>query len=277
MSGGRGLPVWACLGEAVRFVPRAWGGAWAALALIALAEGASLVLSELGWLERNGWASALLVLAAVALALVVDGALYRLGVFGAAARREGLGFAGLQFGRPELRLLAAQALIGLFLLMIAVAAVVVLAVALTAAGLGEVDFGKVASVADLRGLAGPVPLGVLGALVVGIATVFLLLTVRFSLYAAATVGRRSIVSLNALGIAEGAFWPLLFGLVLVSLPVLGLFAWQRCAAGLTGRDLLVFHGLQALAYAFVQKPLTAGFLSAAYRRLEYAPAEPEGK
>ncbi|MBC6981766.1 hypothetical protein [Caulobacter sp. 17J80-11] len=271
------MPVWACLGEAVRFLPRAWSGAWAALILIGLAVGAPVVLAESGWLRANAWASAPIVLAAVAAALVADGALYRLGVFGADARREGLGVAGLQFGRPELRLLAARLLIDLFLLMIGIASVVVLAVALTAGGLGEVDFATVRSLADLRELAGPVELVVTGALVAGIAAVFLLLSVRFSLYGAATLGRRRIVALNALGVAEGAFWPLLLGIVLVSLPATALFVWQHCVSGLTGRNLLIFHGLQALAYAFVQKPLTAGFLSAAYRRLEYLPAGPDGK
>ncbi|NEX94096.1 hypothetical protein [Caulobacter sp. 17J65-9] len=269
--------MWACLGEAVRFLPRAWSGAWAALILVGLAEAAPLVLSSLGKLPPGGWAPAALVVAAIAAVLVADGALYRLGVFGGQARAEGLGFAGLQFGLPELRLFGAQALISLFLTMIAIAAVVVLAVALTAAELNGVAFGKIHTLADLRGLAGPVQLGVLGVLVVGIAAIFLLLTVRFSLYGAATVGRRRVVSLNALGVAEGSFWPLLFGLVLASAPAVALFVWQHGMSGLTGRNLLIFHGLQALAYAFVQKPLTAGFLSAAYRRLEYLPAGPDGK
>lgn len=266
---GRKLPVWACVGEAVRFVPKALGGAWAALALIAVAEGARLYLAA----EARAW---LAVPLALVFGLVADGALYRLGVFGRDARREGLGFAGLQFGRPELRLLAAQLLIGLFLALIAVAAIVVLAVALTAAGLGAVDVERMTSLADLQGLAGPVELTVVGTLIVGIAATFLLLTVRFSLYGAATVGRRRIVSLNALGVAEGAFWPLLLGLVVVSLPAVAVFAWRACATAPAGQGQLIFYGLQALAYAFVQKPLVAGFLSAAYRRLEYLPAEPEG-
>lgn len=272
---GRKLPVWACVGEAVGFVPKAVGGAWAALALVAAAEAAPLMLSASGRLDEHGWAVVPVTLAALAVVLVADGALFRLGVFGGGARREGLGLAGLQFGRPELRLLAAQLLIGLFLVLIAVAAIVVLAIALTAAELGAVEFEHARSLSDLQGLAGPVELTVVGGLIVGIAAIFLLLSVRFSLYGAATVGRRRIVSLNALGLAEGAFWPLLFGLVLVSSPSIALFAWQAGAEP-NGRDLLIFHGLQALAYAFVQKPLTAGFLSAAYRRLEYLPGEPEG-
>lgn len=273
---GRKLPVWACVGEALLFAPKAWGAAWGALVLIAVAEAVPLALGADGGLRGREWMAAPLGLAAWAVGLIVDGALYRLGVFGREARREGLGFAGLQFGRPELRLLAAQLLIGLFLVLIAVAAIVVLAISLTAAGLAEVDVDKVKTLADLRAFAGPVELGVIGALIVGIAAIFLLLSVRFSLYGAATLGRRRIVSLDAMGLAEGAFWPLLFGLVLVSLPSILLFAWQAGAAAPEGQALLMFQGLQALAYAFVQKPLAAGFLSAAYRRLEYLPAEIEG-
>jgi hypothetical protein len=74
-----------------------------------------------------------------------------------------------------------------------------------------------------------------------------------------------MVSLNSMGVAEGSFWPLLGGLIVVGLPKLVLIGLS--AAGLlsgAARDVasaLVLSGLEA--------PLAAVFLGEAYQRLEY--------
>jgi hypothetical protein len=91
------------------------------------------------------------------------------------------------------------------------------------------------------------------------------LAVRLSLYKAASVARRRIVSVSALGLSEHNFWRLLCGLLVAALPSLALLTWRAwggSAGPWTGAVL-------AVVTAFVQTPLSIGFLSEAYRRLEY--------
>jgi hypothetical protein len=255
---GRRLDLARALGDAGRAVPRAWSLAWGALV------GAAVVAAApaLGW--PGGGAMGLLWGLLTALtALVLAGALFRIGVGedAAGARALGLQPAGLQFGRPELRLLGALLLVLIFLAMIGcVLALVVVAVA----GMAELDVAAIQArrwgeVGETWKLA---VLGLIGLIAVAVP---LLLTVRLSLFAPATLGRRGVVSLNSMGVAYGSFWPLLAGLVTTAAPTLVLAALavagalKGTAAGLAWPLVLV--GLQA--------PLTAGFLSAAYRQLEY--------
>ena len=94
---------------------------------------------------------------------------------------------------------------------------------------------------------------------------FLQLAIRLSLYKAATVARRRIVSVSALGLSEHNFWRLLCGLVVTLLPSIALAVWRGW-----GGDAGVYTGaLVGAVTAFVQTPLSIGFLSNAYKRLEY--------
>src|SRR5262245_61249256 len=110
----RSLPLGAALGRATVFVPRAVAGAWGVLLLLAA------VMTSPLWLPATALGARLAPIVAIVglvAALSMEGALYRLGVTtdAAQARRLGLGFAGLQFGRAELRLLAAGVLVALFM------------------------------------------------------------------------------------------------------------------------------------------------------------------
>jgi len=92
------------------------------------------------------------------------------------------------------------------------------------------------------------------------------MVVRLSLFAPATLGRGHMVSLNSMGIAQGSFWPLLGGLiVVVGLPILGLLI-------LTGAGLpsgVATWIVWAVVISAFEAPLALAFLGAAYRRLEY--------
>jgi hypothetical protein len=94
---------------------------------------------------------------------------------------------------------------------------------------------------------------------------FLQLAIRLSLYKAATVARRRIVSVSALGLSEHNFWRLLCGLVVTLLPSIALAVWLA-----RGGDAGAYTGaILGSVTALVQTPLSIGFLSEAYRRLEY--------
>ena len=93
----------------------------------------------------------------------------------------------------------------------------------------------------------------------------LVMAVRLSLFAPATLGRGHMVSLNSMGIAQGNFWPLLGGLVVVGLP--GLMVLVLNGAGVISG--LIAGLVWAAVLAAVQTPLILSFLGAAYRRLEY--------
>lgn len=251
----RQLRLGEALPAAVASLARAWGGAWGAILLAVLVWSARPFLPEgFGW----PWA-----LAALLTIMMLAGAVSRIGISETVreAKGRGLGPFGLQLGLTELRLLGAFLLCGVFLAMIlSVVALVLLAVfgvaGLDAEAIRLRDWAAVGPAWKLILLA-LVTLGALYAVVV--------LVVRLSLFAPATVGRGHMVSLNSMGVAQGAFRPLFAGLVVVGAPTIALFLlWSGgLLAGPAGRVVWAV-GLNA-----VQAPLTLGFLGAAYRRLEY--------
>jgi hypothetical protein len=173
----------------------------------------------------------------------------------------GLGPLGLQFRWPELRLVGAALLCLIFLAMIvSVLGVIVLAIA----GGAELNVEAIQA-RDWAEVGAPWRLAVVGAVVAGALIIPLVLTVRLSLFAHATLGRRQMVSLNSMGIAYGSFWALLLGLIIVNLPKIGLFT--LIAGGVLGGVTASVVG--AITLVAVQLPLTMAFLGAAYRQLEY--------
>ncbi|MFN3878735.1 MAG: hypothetical protein ACK4MH_10200 [Brevundimonas sp.] len=262
MDGHRVLRLGETLRATVDALPRLWRGAWGAILL------AVVVWSAKAWAVGVGgliWAPFGLVAT-----LVLAGALGRIAITEdlPQARRLGLGPAGLQFGRPELRLLGAGLLCAVFLAMI----LSVVALALLALfGMAELNAQAIA----LRQWSAVGPVWKLALL--ALVTVFALFavvafTVRLSLFAPATIGRGHMVSLQSMSIARGAFWPLLVGLIVMSAPKIGLvLLW---GAGLLSGTAgwVVF----AVVLAGVQFPLSMALVGRAYRQLESRTAV-EGK
>lgn len=255
--GGRRLRLRAALGRTLRVLPLLWSGAVGALVLCA-----AVWLLPTAW-APDGWMRGVWMLAAGATSLVAVGALARLSISDdlSEARALGLGPLGLQAKLPEARLLGAFLLCLLFLSMIvSVLALVVLAIF----GMAELNVQAIQA-RDWAAVGEPWKLGVLVAIGIGAVAIPLLLVVRLSLFAPATLGRRQMVSLNSMGIAYGSFWPLLAGLIVTALPkiVLLTLIGNGLLTGITGQIVWVV-GLVGL-----QLPLTMGFLGAAYRQLEY--------
>ncbi|CAN5400837.1 hypothetical protein BH09PSE1_BH09PSE1_10680 [soil metagenome] len=244
------------LAETLRRLPdmaRGAGGAIVLSAVLALV----VVLAPL-----DGWGRAAAVLAFALAWLVALGAMTRIGVAEdlAGAKALGLGPFGFQLTKIEARLAGATLLCALFLtIMLALLALVALALfggaGLDAGAVKARDWAAVGPAWKL-GLLGFVGLVVLGAPVV--------LALRLSLFAPATVGRGQMISLTATSMTNGSMAPLFAGLVVAGLPGL---AWLAlvAAGGLRGPAALA---VGVLALAVIQAPLTAAWLGAAYRRLE---------
>lgn len=242
------------LGETLRGLTPAWRGAWGAMVAWIAAVALMLLLPELG-----GWRW-LVAAAALAAGLALKGGLLRIALGEAEGPLAGLGPAGLQLGKPEARLLGAALLcLLLVVMMVSVLGLVLLA----GAGMAELDADAIA--ARNWGAAGSSwKLAVVA--VAGVATVLIVVSlfVRLSLYGPATVARGRMVSLDSFLIVKGAAWPLFAGLVATSAPVviLTLLSANGVVSGRWGA--LVW----AIVLAGLQAPLTLGFVSAAYRRLD---------
>jgi hypothetical protein len=262
--GGRRLKLRVALGRTLRALPLMWRGSAGALGLCAIAWSLPVVQSPTGWVA---W---LWGVVAFATSVTAVGALARLSISDTVqeARALGLGAFGLQMKLPEARLVGAALLCLLFLTMIlSILGLVVLAIF----GMAELNVQAIQA-RDWTAVGAPWKLGVLTVLAVGAVAIPLLLTVRLSLFAPATLGRRQMVSLNSMGIAYGSFWQILAGLIVTALPKLVLLVLIG-AGVLTGA---VGQVVWTLGLVGLQLPLTLGFLGAAYRQLEYwSPDEPK--
>jgi len=255
MTGAR-LNLAAALADALRRLPdmaRGAGGSW-------IAATALVLICALDLFE--GWANVALGAATALAALAAFGAMTRIAVTPdlVAARRLGLGPLGFQLTRTEARLAGAVLLCGLFMtIMLSLLALVALALfgaaGLDAEAVRERDWGAVGPVWKLALLT------LVGLVVLGTPV---LLLVRLSLFAAATVGRGRMTSLGATALTNGAIAPLLAGLAACAIPTL---VWLALAGSgvLTGAAAII---VGSLAVAGLQAPLTTGFLGAAYRQGE---------
>ena len=272
MSSRSSFSLGRALSSAFTSLPAAWGGAWLALVLL-------WAVGSFGQFLPFGFAVNTLVAALVLLVakIMTVGALYRTALFGRTAKTEGLGFGGLQFAAPELRLLAAGLIVGVFYLLIVAAIFIVFAVAFNASGMAG-DYGN--TLAAVRAMilrhegADWVFIGYILA-----AYIFLIfLGIKFSLVHAATIAERRIVTLNALGLSSGNVGKLFLGLVALVVPFTVVVALavhhfhshlMLAVAGdfemLTPR--FVAHAALHAAAVFLILPLAAGFLSSAYRQI----------
>jgi hypothetical protein len=244
------------LTEALWRAPEVLTGAWGAIAA------AAVMTLILALTQTSGWTTFALGAVWGLSLLVALGAATRIGLAGdkAGARSLGLGPAGLQLTLTEVHLLGASLLCGLFLaIMLALLGLTALALfggaGLDAEAIRVRDWGAAGPAWKLWLLAG-VAIIVLGAPIV--------LGVRLSLYAQATVARGRMISLTATRLTNGSMAPLLAGLALVQAPSV---AWALLAAtGALPAKAVLAAGV--VLVAVVQVPLKAAYLGAAFRRLD---------
>lgn len=293
MSAKPSFSVGRALAAAAASLPAAWGGAWLAMILVWAGHtfGSPFALSMNANIGREGqvtgaavvhWSSLGFVVLYLAvmliLTLVAMGAVYRAILFGKTANKEGLGFGGLQFGLPELRLLASDILTGAFILVILAALVIVFAVAFATVGGGHGYANIFEAICALfhrhQGSDWVFIVYLVGALVF-----LIFLKLKFVLRHAATIAERRIVSLNALGLSSGNVGKLFIGLICILVPfcvlagaVMHLAPHSRIHAflhpghGVFGPGLWLHATVHAVLIG-VAGPLLAGFLSSAYRQI----------
>lgn len=264
----RSLALGSALAGAVAFLPKAWAQAWGALALLAVLLCAP-VWAPLAGL-RGVWLCPVLCLVVTLVALVSSAALFRVGVSDSAqaARKLGLGVGGLQFGAAELRLLASALLVAGFLGLVAGMFGLLLLFLATALDTPLLVLADEAAIRRAWATRDGAVLTLLGAAAL-CALVMAKLAVKLSLAKPATVAERRIVSVGALNLADGQFWTLLAGLVVTSAPTLAL-AFLCCSRWALAPGIhAIFPLVAGLVMALLQVPLSIGFLSTAYKRLEY--------
>lgn len=248
------LDLGATLNEAVRLLPDMLRGAGGALGLSAIAVIATGFVT--GWLATL--AGAIAMVAGVS----AFGAITRIGVAGdlAGAKTQGLGPLGFQLRKVEARLLGASLLCSLFM------TIILSLLALTALALFG-GAGLNAQAVEARDWAAVGPTWKLALLAFVGAVVLLtpvVLGLRLSLFAQATVGRGQMISLTATALTNGVMIPLFVGLLVVQIPAL---IWcGLIASGVLSGQAALWFGVIGLAA--VQTPLLSGFLGSAYRRLE---------
>ncbi|MDC7684293.1 hypothetical protein PQU92_13470 [Asticcacaulis sp. BYS171W] len=255
MSFGPAFHLVGALKSAVTTLPTLWRQAWLALLVL---FGLVLIsqLPQIGLGTRRA-----LIVASLLFQFVVAGGLYRVALFGERyAKPEGLGFGGVQFGKPEARLIGAGLLAGLFWLMVFATLCVVLALFLGAAGLADQSHNTPHGF-FLELVNGPQPQGVV--LLVAIAGVMLTLTilsVKLWLHQAATVAEHRVVSLNALTLSSGQTVKLFLGYLYLALPFIVLSAVIPTAGNLS---LIVNLALGVGVFL----PVSIAFLASAYRQI----------
>jgi hypothetical protein len=275
------------LSAAVTSLPVAWGGAWLVLILVwaAVTFGPQLMFIHVAW--GGGMAGGAVVhaplllifaLVILILALAARGAVYRAILFGKDASKEGLGFGGLQFGWPELRLLASDVIAALFTLVVLAAVLIVFAVSFASTGAGHGYPDTVAALCALfrRHQGGD---WVFIVYLIGAALLMFFLGVRFTLRHAATIGERRIVAINALSLSSGNVGKLFVGLIVILIPVHLVLALLMHLVphhggvefGHMHRQLFVHGwGMRGAVHALligVAGPVLAGFLASAYRQI----------
>ncbi len=232
--------------------------AWRGAASVLLAWAVAAVL--MSW--TSGLVGLGLGLLSIALGLAASGAVLRLSLTDtlADARAIGLGPAGFQLRRAELRLLGAGLLCAIFLAMVVSILVLVL---LAVFGLSELD--PVAIRAGDASAVGPLwKLVVMALVAAGVVVLPIMLATRLSLFAPATVAQGRMVSLLVMGISRGSVWPLFLGLAACALPTVILIALV-VAAGLGPAPAT---SVVTAFTVLIQVPLTLVLLAVAYRHLD---------
>jgi hypothetical protein len=193
--------------------------------------------------------------------VIAQGALYRLAFqnehSGDPAFR--VGPLGLQWGKPELRLLGADLLL-LFLVVLALLFWVIILIVSLGAGMFVSGTGAAplppTPEQESHVLAAFAPLFLIA----------LAVYVRICLYAAATVAERKVAVFSTWSLTRGKFWPILAAFVLLKIPIgaLGLLA---ALAGEPHAATIVLELLACVLDAFLIRPMYCGLYAHLYSGL----------
>ncbi len=181
-----------------------------------------------------------------------------------------IGRQGFQFGRPELRLLGAIALLSLFFVL-AILFMLLLAFIFTITLVVAVH-GQTAVPSNAAHLPPDVQL-MLSLLIMVFAAALLWVAVRVCLYPAATISNRRIQVFSTWKLTSGLWWPIFAALLILLAPTLVLTALlgasQHYPALQAG-----FAILSAVVNAFIEIPLFCGLYAYLYKTLRTSGPSP---
>ena len=197
-----------------------------------------------------------------------------------------IGPGGFQFGKPELRLIAVNALVSFVLILGMLMFFFALLVILAASAVGKVEPGlppEEAAQALLAAL-GPGGAALLVLLMVGMVVAMAYFLVRVSLAGPATVARKTLSVFRTWPLTQGQFWRILAAYIIIWLPGIAAAALLVMAVSVFGGPMaagaqprlplpmaLLFSAIPALVTALVVLPLSAGLSAYLYRGLRPAP------
>lgn len=185
---------------------------------------------------------------------------------------------GIQFGKPELRLLGVGALLVFVLLLAACLAFFLVMVIVAGAGLGALTPG--ATPESVAAAVGPSGRAAVGGLLTALIAGLLYFSVRICLAAPATVARKRVTVFQTWPLTKGQFWPILGASILVGLPAIGAGVVVALLTGILGGDAntplplaaaLAVGAVQGVVAGFILLPLNAGLGAFLYRGLRAEP------
>jgi len=256
----------AAVSAAWRFLGTAWKRAWAAMLIGAALFGAPWALDL--WSPRSPWRLAAL-LAVVAAAAMIEGALYRV-----ALSKGRPGPAGLQWGGPEWRLGVVWGLTAAFLSVLGMLAFV--AVFFSTLGLAMSGPGFVLAAPETWAAAVVGPRRIVAAVVTALCLGGLVWAgARIALGGAASVDRGKVQLLATWPATRRLVTPILVGRVLLGIVPIGFACGVLRAVGSGGHwsATLVWTGSLAAGVAVtgVWLPLSVGLMAYLYSRLPASP------
>lgn len=189
------------------------------------------------------------------------------------------GKGGLQFKRPELRLMAMGMLLGALIILLGLVVAFAGSLLLVTTGFISPEAAKAAGAAEGNWAAlspdAQRGIGILGAMAIA-AVVYV--AVRLSLAPAATVARKQILIFQTWALTRGQFWRILAATAIVSIPTIVVMAaiWFGLDALTTGDApasapvAFIAGALHGLVGGFVAVPLNIGLSAFLYRGLRPA-------
>ena len=258
--------------ESVRSAINGWRAAMQACAGSLALFGLATAANEIASATNNSTGVAVTFVIVLVMGIMTSAALYRhaLGPFHRSERSFALGPYGLQWAKPELRLMGAlglQAFIVLLGVLALIFVLMLISVGAVAAGMGVGD--KASAEALLASPGGKVMIGV----ILAFCGLVVWASLRLGFSYAATIDRSKVQVFATWGMTDGIVLPLLGGLLLISLPTILLLGGTGVIMGSAqgtaeqGIDMpgAITVGLLSGIVAAVQAPLTTGFFAAAYR------------
>lgn len=256
-----------------------WREIWGVLALSSL--DATVYLA--GMFAQNAMLVVVGLVALFVTVLMSNGAVFRLAFADQHPNDPGFtpGAVGVQWGRMEWRMLGAALLLGVFMVILVLLALIALTAPLLGLAMSQgTPLTAMTKPEDVIALLGPKGRMMLEAGQVLLNILVIFVGVRLALYMPATADSGKLMVLSTWRLTRGNFWRILATLLVLSLPPVLIVSLAGASTGMTGTttamapaEAFVWAIIGGVVYGGVSIPLTAAALAYYYRNLK-PPAAP---